>query len=214
MKITKFLALAILVWFCSIEVFAQAQASTADLVGSVVDPSGAVIQGATVTARNSATGISRTAQTNESGDYQILGLTPGDYEITAEAPNFRKIVISPVKLTVGQRAELRIRLEIGEVEGGVITVSGDTVELIETSRTAVSTTIEQARIENLPINERSAIGFALTISTVNRDNGRPIGPAPTSGLNIGGQRGRSTLVQVDGVDFTDNSVNTARSTVG
>ena len=46
-----------------------------------------------------------------------------------------------------------------------------------------------------------------------RDNGRPIGPAPTSGLNIGGQRGRSTLVQVDGADFTDNSVNAARSTV-
>ena len=60
---------------------------------------------------------------------------------------------------------------------------------------------------------RSATGFALTISTVGRDNGRPIGPAPTSGLNIGGKRGRSTLVQVDGADFTDNSINAARSTV-
>ncbi|MEO7674975.1 MAG: hypothetical protein ABIU09_12965, partial [Pyrinomonadaceae bacterium] len=76
-----------------------------------------------------------------------------------------------------------------------------------------STTIDQERIENLPINERSATGFALTISTVGRDNGRPVGPAPTSGLNIGGQRGRSTLVQVDGADFTDNSINAARSTV-
>ena len=81
-------------------------------------------------------------------------------------------------------------------------------------RTTVSNTIDQERIENLPINERSATGFALTISTVGRDNGRPIGPAPTSGLNIGGQRGRSTQVNVDGVDFTDNSVNAARSTVG
>src|SRR5829696_8618615 len=84
---------------------------------------------------------------------------------------------------------------------------------METTRTAVANTIEQQRIENLPINERSATGFALTISTVGRDNGRPIGPAPTSGLNIGGQRGRSTLVQVDGADYTDNSVNAARSTV-
>ncbi|MBA3247574.1 MAG: TonB-dependent receptor, partial [Pyrinomonadaceae bacterium] len=58
-----------------------------------------------------------------------------------------------------------------------------------------------------------ATGFALTISTVGRDNGRPIGPAPSSGLNIGGQRGRSTQVNVDGADFTDNSVNAARSTV-
>ena len=56
-------------------------------------------------------------------------------------------------------------------------------------------------------------GFALTLSTVGRDNGRPIGPAPTSGLNIGGQRGRSTQVNVDGADFTDNSINASRSTV-
>src|SRR4029079_6536431 len=87
------------------------------------------------------------------------------------------------------------------------------VELIETTKTTVSTTIDETRIENLPINERSATGFALTISAVGRDNGRPVGPAPTSGLNIGGQRGRSTLVQVDGADFTDNSINAARSTV-
>lgn len=193
--------------------FAQAQASTADLTGTVVDPNGAVVQGATVTAKNSATGISRSVQVNDAGEYQIIGLPPGDYEITAEAPSFKKTVISPVKLTVGQSAALQISLEIG-AEGATVTVSGDTVELVETTRTAVATTIDQTRIENLPINERSATGFALTISTVGRDNGRPIGPAPTSGLNIGGQRGRSTLVQVDGADFTDNSVNAARSTVG
>ena len=95
----------------------------------------------------------------------------------------------------------------------MVNVSGDSVELVETNRTAVSNTIDQRRVENLPVNERSATGFALTISTVGRDNGRPVGPAPTSGLNIGGQRGRSTLLQADGADFTDNSVNAARTTV-
>src|SRR5205807_4448918 len=69
------------------------------------------------------------------------------------------------------------------------------------------------RIENLPINQRDYLGLSTTISTVNRGNDRPIGPAPSSGLNIGGQRGRSTLVQVDGADNTDNSVNASRSTV-
>jgi len=103
-------------------------------------------------------------------------------------------------------------MEIG-AQDAIVTVTGDSVELIETTKTNVSTTIDQQSIENLPINERSATGFALTISTVGRDNGRPVGPAPTSGLNIGGQRGRSTLVQVDGADFTDNSINAARSTV-
>ncbi|MEK7856480.1 MAG: hypothetical protein AAB288_10340, partial [Acidobacteriota bacterium] len=85
--------------------------------------------------------------------------------------------------------------------------------MVETARTTVANTIGQERIENLPINERSATGFALTLSTVGRDNGRPIGPAPTSGLNVGGQRGRSTQVNVDGADFTDNSINASRSTV-
>lgn len=192
---------------------AQAQSTTADLSGTVSDPSGAVVSGATVTAKAIATGVSRTATADDSGTYQFLGLPPGDYEITAEAATFKKTVISPVKLTVGQSAQLGIALEIGG-DDVVVNVSGDDVQLVETTRTSVANTIDQERIENLPINERSATGFALTISTVGRDNGRPIGPAPTSGLNIGGQRGRSTQVNVDGVDFTDNSVNAARSTVG
>ncbi|MGI8467491.1 MAG: carboxypeptidase regulatory-like domain-containing protein [Pyrinomonadaceae bacterium] len=204
------LALAALVFAGAI--FAQAQVSTADLVGTILDQTGAVVAGATVTAKNSSTGISRAVTANESGEFQILGLPPGDYEITAEARTFKTTVISPVKLTVGQRAELPVKLEIG-TESVVVNVDGGNVELVETSRTAVSNTIDQRRIENLPINERSATGFALTISTVGRDNGRPIGPAPTSGLNIGGQRGRSTQVNVDGADFTDNSVNAARTTV-
>jgi hypothetical protein len=170
------------------------------------------VAGATVTARNTATGISRSVTTGDDGSYKLIGLPPGDYEVTAEATNFKKVVVSPVRLTVGQAAQLGVKLEVG-AEGAVVNVSGDSVELIETTRTSVANTIDQKRIENLPINERSATGFALTISTVGRDNGRPIGPAPTSGLNIGGQRGRSTLVQVDGADFTDNSINAARTTV-
>ncbi|MGI8788760.1 MAG: TonB-dependent receptor domain-containing protein, partial [Pyrinomonadaceae bacterium] len=192
--------------------FAQAQASTADLRGLVVDPNGAIVPGATVIARNPATNISRTVTTNDEGTYQFFALPPGEYEISAEGTTFKKTVISPVRLTVGQSAELQITLEVG-TQNAVVNVSGDSVDLVETTRTSVSNTIDTQRIENLPINERSATGFALTISTVGRDNGRPIGPAPTSGLNIGGQRGRSTLVQVDGSDFTDNSINAARTTV-
>jgi len=192
--------------------FGQAQATAADLTGTVVDPNGAVVSGATVTARQIATGLVRTAISGDDGSYKLLALPPGEYEIGAEASTFKKVLITPVRLTVGQSAELTIKLEIGAA-GAVVNVSGDEIQLIEPTRTTVANTIDQTRIANLPINERSATGFALTISTVGRDNGRPIGPAPTSGLNIGGQRGRSTLVQVDGADFTDNSVNAARSTV-
>jgi hypothetical protein len=198
--------------FCASASMAQAQSNAADLRGFVRDPQGAVVVGATVTARNMATQFTRDATTNGDGFYQILQLPPGEYEVTAEAANFSKAVLPNVKLTVGQQADLDIPLQVGEV-GASVTVEGATTEVVETSRTAVANTIEELRIDNLPINQRDYLGFSTTISTVNRGNDRPIGPAPTSGLNIGGQRGRSTLVQVDGADNTDNSINAARSTV-
>jgi len=190
----------------------QAQSNAADLQGVVRDPKGAAISGATVTARNTATNASRSATTDGDGIYQLINLPPGDYEVTAEAPGFSKARIPSVTLTVGQKADLEIPMAIGAVTE-VVTVTTASVALVETSSTTVASTINQNSIQNLPINERSATGFALTISTVGRDNGRPIGPAPTSGLNIGGQRGRSTQVSVDGADFTDNSINAARTTV-
>jgi hypothetical protein len=208
----RFLTLAAVMIFSASAGFAQAQVSTADLNGTVVDPNGAIVAGATVTARNPATGFTRTVTANDSGEFSLIQLQPGDYEITVEAATFKKTVISPVKLTVGQAASLEVKLELG-TQDVIVNVSGDSVELVETTRTSVANTIDQERIENLPINERSATGFALTLSTVGRDNGRPIGPAPTSGINVGGQRGRSTQVNVDGADFTDNSVNASRSTV-
>lgn len=192
--------------------FGQAQSNAADLQGVVRDPQGAVVVGASVTARNPATNFSRTVQTNDEGYYLIVSLPPGDYEVSVEAPTYKKAVVPSYSLTVGARADLDVALEVGQISEVVNITSGDQ-PVIETSRTTVSGTIEQQRIENLPINQRDYLGFATTMSTVNRGNDRPIGPAPSSGLNIGGQRGRSTLVQVDGADNTDNSVNASRSTV-
>lgn len=210
---TKFIFLTLVITVATFTAMAQSQSNAADLSGTVSDPNGAVVAGATVTARNIATGLSRSSTSGDDGNYRLIGLPPGDYEITTEAATFKKALISNLRLTVGQAAELNIGLEIGAADI-IVNVPADSVELIETTRTSVASTIDEQRIENLPINERSATGFALTLSTVGRDNGRPIGPAPTSGLNIGGQRGRSTQVNVDGADFTDNSINAARSTVG
>ncbi|MEP6636181.1 MAG: carboxypeptidase regulatory-like domain-containing protein [Acidobacteriota bacterium] len=198
--------------FCASVAFSQSQSNAADLQGVVRDPQGAVVVGASVTARNPATNFSRTVQTNEEGYYLIVSLPPGDYEVTVEAPTYKKSVVPSYTLTVGARADLDVALEVGQISEVVNITSGDQ-PVIETSRTTVSNTIERQRIENLPINQRDYLGFATTMSTVSRGNDRPIGPAPSSGLNIGGQRGRSTLVQVDGADNTDNSVNASRSTV-
>src|SRR5437763_89145 len=190
----------------------QAQSSAADLQGVVHDPNGAVVTKATVTTRNTATNVSREATTNDDGFYKIVNLTPGAYEITVSVSGYKTAVIQAVHLTVGQTANQHISLEVGDVTARV-TVTTAAPNVVETTNTAVSSTIDRQRIENLPINERNYLSFALTSSMVGRDNGRPIGPAPTSGLNFGGQRGRSNLIPVDGADYTDNSVNAARSTV-
>src|SRR5829696_5583301 len=205
-------ALLTVLLLCAHGAFVQVQSNAADIQGTVKDSTGAVVANAAVTARNAATNFSRIANTNDNGFYRIINVPPGDYELTVEAPNFKKSVLTKVTVTVGQAAQFDVTLEPGQITESV-TVSDATADIVETSKTAVATTIDQQRINNLPINERNYLSFALTTSTVGRDNGRPIGPAPTTGLNFGGQRGRSNLVQVDGADNTDNSVNASRSTV-
>ena len=208
----KSLWLTLILCGAAVSVFAQAQSNAGDLTGTISDPNGAVVAGATVTARNPQINVERAATSDAAGVYRLSNLPPAEYEITIEAANFKRSVLPNVRVTIGEAATLNAELQIGAV-GETVTINGAQTAVIETTRTAVSNTIDQQRIDNLPINQRDYTNFALTTSNVNRDNSRPIGPAPTSGLNFGGQRGRSNLVQVDGADFTDNSVNAARTTV-
>src|SRR4029453_12265107 len=143
--------------------YGQTQSAAADLQGSVKDSTGAVVPNATVTVRNPATNLTRTATSNDEGFYRIVNLTPGDYEITVEAPNFKKAVLTKVNVTVGQTATVDVNLEPGQITESV-TISDATAEIVETSKTAVATTIDQQRINNLPINERNYLAFALTTS--------------------------------------------------
>src|SRR3989475_4468821 len=209
---TQFIRICLAVLLFVGTAMSQAQSNAADLQGVVRDPNGAVVVNASVSARNTATNASREATTNDDGFYKIVNLSPGEYEVTATATGYKTAVIPSVKVTVGQTANQDINLEVGEISARV-TVTSAAPNIVETTSTAVSTTVDQQRIDNLPINERDYTKFALISSMVSRDNGRPIGPAPTTGLNFGGQRGRSNLVQVDGADNTDNSVNASRSTV-
>ena len=100
--------LCLLSLFCASAAFAQAQSDAADLQGYVRDPQGAVVQNAKVTARNPATNFSRTVNTNGEGYYQILNLPPGEYEVTVEATNYKKAVVSSAVRTAanGSRRNL------------------------------------------------------------------------------------------------------------
>ena len=190
--------------------FAQG-ASTGDLHITVRDPKGSVVTNATVTARDEAKGLERATSENTDGQYHILLLPPAQYTVTVEAPGFARATVQNVAVTVGQMAELPIVLSVAGTQE-VINVNSE-AELVETQRTSSTDTINQKSIDNLPINGRNYINFALTDSQVLRDNAPSIGAAPTSGLNMSGQRARANLVNVDGADATDNSTNGVRSTV-
>src|ERR1043165_1078188 len=208
----QILLIGVAIASCFSLAMSQAQSNAADLQGTVRDANGAVVANATVTARNTGTNVTREATTNDDGVYKIVNLTPGAYELTVKASSYKTAIVPSVRLTIGQTVNQDIRLQVGELSA-TVTVTSAAPNIVETTNTNVATIIDRERIENLPINERNYLSFALTSSTVNRDAGRPIGPAPTTGLNFGGQRGRSNLVQVDGADNTDNSVNASRSTV-
>ncbi|HXQ25287.1 MAG TPA: TonB-dependent receptor [Candidatus Acidoferrales bacterium] len=190
--------------------FAQT-ASTADLRGTVKDPNGGVIAGATVTLRDVARNLERTVKTNDAGEYVLVSVPPGNYSLEIFAEGFAKLVAQDVGLTVGQVAEYPVTMRLVTAQSE-ITVTGEPL-LIETSKTSNGTTVGEQRIENLPINGRNYVNFSLTNSQAERDVAPSIGAAPTSGLNFGGQRARSNAVNVDGMDAVDNSTNGIRSTV-
>jgi hypothetical protein len=148
---------------------------------------------------------------NGAGEYGVLALPPASYSVTVSAPGFATATASHVTITVGGSEELPISLRVASIAETVEVPSE--AELIENTRTSTTDTVNQQRIDNLPINGRNYINFTLTDSQVVRDNAPDIGAAPTSGLNMSGQRARSNLVNVDGADATDNSVNGVRSTV-
>ncbi len=190
--------------------FAQGVA-TGDLHVTVKDPKGNVVTNATVTVRSSAKGIERVGSGDGQGGYSVRQLAPGSYSVTVEASGFTKTEATEVSITVGGMVELPVALVVATGKE-VVEVSAQ-AELVETSRSSTTDTIGQRRIDNLPINGRNYIQFTLTDSQVLRDNAPETGAAPTSGLNISGQRARSNLVNVDGADATDNGVNGVRSTV-
>ena len=193
-------------------VVTRAQVNTATLSGTVTDPQGLAVRGANVTVINAATGAERSIVTDEDGRYVFIGLPPGQYKMTVRGgPSFSVFQNDSLVVTVGEDATFDPRLQLKGVSE-TVTVTTETAN-IETGKTEVSQTVEQRRIDNLPINGRGYINFTLTNSQTTRDVSPTIGPAPNSGLNINGARARSNMVSVDGADAVDNSVNGIRATV-
>jgi hypothetical protein len=145
---------------------AQATA-TAELRGRVLDPNGAAVPNATVTATNNAKGTTRTVNADSEGNYVILSLQPSTYTVKVEAPGFATKTYNNVMLEVGQQSALDVDLALGQTGAVVDVLAGGEQQLVDTERTQQSTVISARQLNNLPINRRNFLDFALLTPGVN-----------------------------------------------
>src|ERR1017187_2503101 len=129
---------------------AWSQESRANVLGRVTDPSGAVIQAASIAILNQETGVTARTETNQEGNYISSFLIPGTYRITVEKPGFKSLVRSRVTLNVNDRVELNLTLEVGS-QAESVTVTAD-ASLLDSANVAVGRVVTSEEVRNLPIH--------------------------------------------------------------
>jgi hypothetical protein len=202
------LALAV----CLYPVLASAgslQTTAADLIGTVVDASSAVLPGATVTAINRDTGIVRTVHSSEDGRFAILALPVGAYRVEAQLSGFEPFVVQDVVLTLGTAVTVTLRLQMAGVAFDVDVVAERDLE--DPRQPGVGRVIERAELERLPVNVRNYLAFSLMTPAAATDRTPQQGASRTSGLSFSGQRARSNNIVVDGFDNNDEAVGSVRA---
>lgn len=132
---------------------AHAQISSAALVGTVTDPSGGVVSGATVEVTNNGTLVMRSATTNASGEYVIPELPAAHYSLTVRMTGFKTYKVADIELQVAQRAMVNVAMQLGGVEQAV-TVEA-TTPLLQTSSSSVGQVVNTTAVEHMPLNGRS-----------------------------------------------------------
>ncbi len=188
---------------------ASAQDPFGSMEGTITDQQGAVVPNASVTVRNLATNASKTAVTNGNGQYRILQLQPGNYEVKATAESFKQTVIESVQVQVGQIASADASLQVGGATEMVTVTAGGEAQIERTDST-VSGVVGTRQIENLPLNGRNFLDLAQLQPGTEKVDGGSFDPtkANFTGVSIGGQAGRSTQITVDGGSVVDNVVGT------
>jgi len=142
------------------------------ILGTVHDPTGAVIPTAGVVVVDERTGRTRTVSTDEAGFFQVLQLPPSEYRVEAQAPGLKQYVRSPITLRVNDSIRLDIELQIGDITESV-EVTGAT-PLLQTTSSTVGTVVESEKVRELPLNGRNFVQLSLLV------------PGATSGNNAGG----------------------------
>src|SRR3982074_2117037 len=203
-------------FFCLVGIHsavAQTSRTGAALQGTVADGSGEVIPNAKVTLRNVLTNQIRTLETSEQGFFRGPRLAVGAYEVRVEQPGFSRYQHAPVQLSLGQTLHLDIVLAPASGSASV-TVSAQP-SVIDPSQTSVVSSIDQERIEELPVRNRNYLDFVLLSPGVSSapaaSSSGGAAPLSGSGFTFGGLRTRSNNVSIDGLDNNDEYSGSSRT---
>jgi len=188
---------------------AWSQEVTASIVGTVTDPSGAPINGATITAKDKDRGVDYTTKTNDAGSYNLTRVPVGSYEVRVGAQGFQTSVHPPFTLVLNQTARLDVQLKVGQVTE-TVEVTG-AAPILQTETTQVSTVIDSTSTDKLPLATRNYVQLTLLSPGA-------VHPSPTSFNNgdntasgarpyINGNREQSNNFILDGMDNNQVSDN-------
>ena len=186
---------------------ASAQEARGTITGKVVDPTKAVVAGATVKVTNVAMGTTFTLRTNEDGFYQAPYLIPGTYQVTAEATGFKRFVRDGVILRVNDTIQIDVDLEVGSMDQ-TVTVSAD-APLLDTTSGSLGSVVDSRRVAELPIPHGEPfklIGLAGGVSyTRDPKLDRPFEPTHIVGYSINGTAANRSDITIDGVPSTSTA---------
>jgi hypothetical protein len=188
---------------------AQGVGASADLTGTVTDPSAAAVPNAKVTAVDTAKGAQRSVVTDEHGFYFLSGLAPSTYKLSVEHAGFQTEVVPSLSLTVGQNSVFDFHLKLAGLLGQVEVTSE--LPVVETERGSQANTLTQEDMAQLPIDRRDYLTFTLLAPGVSNstrlasDQDFRVKQTPQSGLSFYGSNGRGNSVTVDGGEANDDA---------
>jgi len=183
----------------------MAQATTGKLTGTVVDPNGGVIAGATVTAKSDATGVEKRFVVGDDGNFVIPDLQPGKYTVSvAPTSGFSTKVLTGVDVKVGETTDLKVALEVGQ-PSATVTITANTEEIVQTT-SQLSSSFETRKVQDLPSN--AAGGGIDTLALLAPGVVPGFGNVNSNGvtLSVNGNRARSNNFTLDGTDNNDLSI--------
>ena len=194
---------------------ALASAQTAATIsGTVADTSGGALPGVALTLRNTGTGLTRTAVSEEQGRFVFAGIPAGTYDLRGELTGFRPVVRQAIPVTVAQSLTIPVVMEIGGVEVSICVCAASAVN---TTTPELSFLVGQQAIETLPLNGRNFTDLALlqpgVVAYPSRDGGSVV--AHGLGMSVNGQDYRSNVYLLDGTlqnDFTNGPAGSAAGT--